>query len=444
MLSIEAQNRINQLNPWLVNREKGETVLSRFIPSEYILRDLEKTPTFSNRAFLIVGPRQAGKSTMIWHQLRQYSRDILFINMEDPLLRSALTNPIEFIATFRERYEFVKAVFIDEIQHMTEAGLFIKGLVDAKLNVPIWISGSSSFELLSKTRESLAGRAVKRKLLPFSITEIINHHPTSNPIENQQMCLKIIDHSMIYGTYPAVYLSDNVDHKALFLGDLVDSLILRDASDLYKIKRIDAFRKLLTLLAGQIGNLLNLSESASLCGVDIGTISSYIEILEESHIIKRLKPFAEGKRREITGTPKVFFIDNGIRNQLLNNFISQIELRTDKGPLFENWVFTEIYKSLPFQSDLKFWRSKSKAEVDFVIEHGGKTFAIEVKASNIVKPNVGKSIHSFLSAYSIKKLAIVNYSLEQQIELYDTQVEFITPIQLSNWLKRILIHEMKD
>ncbi len=437
MLSIEAQNRINQLNPWLVNRERGETALSGFIPSEYISRNLEKIPIFSNRAFLIVGPRQAGKSTMIWHKLRQYSRNILYLNMEDPLLRSACTNPIEFVSSIRDQYKFVKAIFIDEIQHMSEAGLFIKGLIDAKLNIPIWVSGSSSFELLSRTRESLAGRAVKRKLLPFSVSEIVDHQTVSNPIEFQQEYLKIINHTLIYGCYPAVYLSENDDHKSLFLGDLVDSLILRDASDLFKIKRIDAFRKLLTLLAGQIGNLLNLSETASLCGVDSGTINSYIEILEESHIVKRLKPFTEGKRREITGTPKVYFIDNGIRNQLLNNLSKQIELRTDKGPLFENWVFSEIYKSLPFQSDLKFWRSKSKAEVDFIIEHGGETFAVEVKASNMIKPNLGKSIHSFLTAYSIKKLVIVNYSLKQRIELYDTQIEFLTPIQLSDWLKKI-------
>ncbi|NQU63120.1 MAG: DUF4143 domain-containing protein [SAR324 cluster bacterium] len=323
---------------------------------------------------------------------------------------------------------------------MNDAGLFIKGLVDAKLNIPIWISGSSSFELHSKTRESLAGRAVKRRLYPFSIGELIDHQNPSNPLETQHVVQKIIDHAMIYGTYPAVYLSDDIDHKVLFLGDLVDSLILRDASDLFKIKRIDAFRKLLTLLAGQIGSLLNVSETASLCGVDAGTINSYIEILEEGHIIKKLKPFAEGKRREITGMPKVFFIDNGIRNRLLNNFSNQIELRVDKGQLFENWVFTEIIKILPFQSELKFWRSKSKAEVDFIIEHGGKTFAIEVKASHLREPIVGKSIHSFLSAYPIEKMAIVNYSLVHQLDLNHTPIDFITPVQLLEWLREILDH----
>lgn len=437
MLGIEAINRIHQLNPWLGNREKGKEILRNFIPVKYVDRSLETVPTFSDRANLIVGPRQAGKSTMIWHRLLQYETNILFLNMEDPLLRSSCTSPVDFVSSFRKNYSFVSAIFFDEIQHMTEAGLFIKGLVDAKLGIPVWVSGSSSFSLLSKTRESLAGRAVKRKLLPFSVTETVHHENPSNPIETQRIAGEIISHSMIFGSYPAVYLTDDIDHKSLFLDDLVDSLILRDASDLFKIKRIDAFRKLLTLLAGQIGSLLNLSEAASQCGIDIGTVNSYLEILEESHVVKKLKPFAEGKRREITGTPKVLFIDNGIRNQLLNNFNQQIDLRTDKGQLFENWVFSEIYKFLPFQSNLKFWRSKSKAEVDFVIENAGKVYAVEVKASHLTKPTVGKSIHSFLSAYSIEKLAIVNFSLQEQIEINNCPVEFITSAQLPDWIEKI-------
>lgn len=439
MFNIEIKNRIEALNPWSIDSKKGIKALHQLIPSRYLSRSLENIPVFQDRAFLIVGPRQVGKSTMIWHQLKPFGRNILFLNMEDPLLNATCSNPAEFVSTYRKYYHFAKAIFFDEIQHMKEAGLFIKGIVDAKLNVPIWVSGSLSFDLHSKTRESLAGRAVKRKLYPFSTTELIDDQNPTNPIEKQHQIQKNVEPAMIFGTYPAVFLSEEIAHKMLFLGDLVDSLILRDASDLFKIKRIDAFRKLLTILAGQIGNLINISEIASLCGVDSGTINSYIEILEESHIIKKIKPFAEGKRREVNGSPKIFFIDNGIRNRFLNSFSDQIDLRPDKGPLFENWVFTEIIKALPYQSELKFWRSKSKAEVDFIIEHGGKIYAIEVKASRLLKPNLGKSIHGFLSAYSIEKLAIVNFSFEFQHELNNTPIDFITHSQLHIWL-----HEMLD
>ena len=121
----------------------------------------------------------------------------------------------------------------------------------------------------------------------------------------------IVSMQLVFGSYPAVYLAEDRLERIMLLSDLAEALILRDASDLFKIKRVDAFRKLLSLLAGQIGNLVNLSELASICNVDVGTVSSHIEMLEQSHIVKKAFPFAKGKRREITGTSKVYFIDNG-------------------------------------------------------------------------------------------------------------------------------------
>ncbi len=99
----------------------------------------------------------------------------------------------------------------------------------------------------------------------------------------------------------------------------------------------------------------------------------------------------------------------------------------DRGPLFENWVFTEINKLLPYQSNLKFWRSKSNAEVDFIIEHTGQLYALEVKSEKLKSPKTSRSIHSFLQAYSVSQMAVVNLSLETTVELNDTPVDFITP-----------------
>lgn len=437
MLSIEIKNRIKQLNPWILNPDKTSEFINRFIPKTYIKRNAEQIPIRTNCATLIIGPRQAGKSTMVWHQLRQFAPDILFLNMEDPLLRSGLNDSVNFIEHLRETYPFVKALFIDEIQHMDEAGLFVKGLTDARLDIPIWVTGSSAFDLKSKTRESLAGRASRKRLLPFGISELINHENPPNPLAQKHVCEKIVFHQLVYGSYPAVWLSLNHEEKVMHLSDLAEALILRDASDLFKIKRVDAFRRLLGLLAGQIGNLVNLSELASICNVNVGTISSYIEILEQSHIVKSIRPFAQGKRREITGTPKVFFIDNGIRNQLLNNFSKDLELRTDKGQLLENWVFTEIYRALPFQSSVKFWRSKAGAEVDFVIEHANKIYGIEVKFTVLKQPRISRSARSFLEVYKPERFALVNMGLQENTAIGETTVEFIMPMDLHKWLTEI-------
>ena len=314
----------------------------------------------------------------------------------------------------------------------------MKGLVDAKLKLTIWVTGSSSFDLRSKTRESLAGRATRKRLFPFSLEELKRRAGAQNPIAEHHICDEIIKHQLIFGSYPAVYLCSGNEQKQLLINDLVEALILRDASDLFKIKRVDAFRKLLTLLAGQIGNLLNISELAANCNVDAGTINSHIEILEESHIVKRILPFAAGKRREITSAPKIFFIDNGIRNQLLSNFRTAFELRGDKGQIFENWAFSEIYKALPFQASVKFWRSKSKAEVDFVIEYAGKIYAIEVKATAFKHPKISRSVWSFIEAYAPEKLAVLNMNLDFSMDHEKGRVDFITPYTLISWLNGFL------
>ena len=183
---------------------------------------------------------------------------------------------------------------------------------------------------------------------------------------------------------------------------------------------------------------MNLSELASICSVDVGTVSAFIEILSEGHIVERIQPFAGGRRREITGTPKIFFIDNGIRNQLLNNFSQDLDLRTDKGQILENWVFTEIHKVLPLLSSLKFWRSKAKAEVDFVIEHANRVYALEVKFASLARPKLSRSAWSFVSAYKPKKFAVLNMSLEQRALVKDVEVDFLTPYSLHQWLADIV------
>jgi predicted AAA+ superfamily ATPase len=117
----------------------------------------------------------------------------------------------------------------------------------------------------------------------------------------------IVAHQLVLGSYPAVYLAADYAEKVMLLNDLVEALILRDVSDLFKIKRVDAFRKLLALLAGQIGNLVNFSELASICNVDVGTINAYIEILEESHIVKKPTRLPVGSAVKLPERQSYFF-----------------------------------------------------------------------------------------------------------------------------------------
>ena len=434
MLDVEIENRIRQLNPWLMDPSRASESIAKFLPSKYVPRTIEATTLTPDRALLIVGPRQAGKSTLAWHLLRPLFPDVLFLNMEEPLLRVGLTSATEFAEHVRQDYPSIKAVFFDEVQHMDEAGLFVKGMVDAKPGIPFLVTGSSSYHLAGRTRESLAGRATRRRLLPFSLAETLRDAAPATPAAEKHLCHQMLGQHLVFGGYPDVFLAPTEQKKAALLSDLVEALILRDASDLFKIRRIDGFRKLLPLLAGQVGNLCNFSELASICNMDVGTVNAYVEILEETHILSRARPFAGGKRREITGAPKVFFLDNGIRNQLLDSLSKDIDLRIDKGPLLENWVFTEIQKALPFQSTLKYWRSKAGAEVDFVIEHAGKLFGIEVKYTALKQPKIPRAARSFIEAYRPAAFIIVNMTLEADTDLDHTTVRFISPCNLLKWL----------
>ena len=435
MFTSELTQRIIQFNPWLVKPKEGKAFFKKYLPPDYIHRDIEGALSDSGRAVLVIGPRQSGKSTLIWHALKDLIPHVLFLNMEDPLLRLGLLSSRDLTALIESEYPSIKALFIDEIQHMEEAGLFIKGIVDSKPHFAFFVTGSSSFNLRSRTRESLAGRAHRTILYPFSLQELSKNREATSKVAVGQVVNQIAKEQFIYGGYPAVFLAGSKDKKVGLLNDLVEALILRDASDIFRIKRIDAFRKLLTLLAMQIGNIANISELASLCNVNVGTINSHIEVLQESHIVKALPPFAGGKRREITSSTKIFFIDNGIRNTLINNFSEDLDLRTDAGQLFENWAFTEIQKALPLLGSLYFWRSKANAEVDFVIELAGKLAGLEVKFSQINRPKLTKSAHSFIEAYSPGNFAVLNLSLNETITVGKTEVAFITPATMDKWLK---------
>jgi uncharacterized protein len=435
MPSLALQNRIAQFNPWLLAPGEALSQVHRYLPERYIPRHVQSVPLHPGRALLITGPRQAGKTTLAWRLLLDVIPDILFLNMEDSLLRNGFPSPLDLVDFLRHDWPAVRAIFIDEIQHLPEAGLFLKGMVDAKLGIPILATGSSAFDLRDRTRETLAGRTTRCFLGPLSLCELLAAESLDSPLARSLASRKLFAGQLTFGGYPAVCLAAKPEEKITILSDLVEALILRDASDIFRIQRVDAFRRLLVLLAGQVGSLVNYSELAALCSVDVGTIISYVEIMEESHILNKVTPYAEGKRREITGTPKIFFLDNGIRNQLLFNFQSETDLRPDRGALLENWVFSEIRKILPIQDSLRFWRSKSQAEMDFVIVHGSEVFAIEAKHTLPASPRLSRSAISFIEAYKPTRLIVVNTSQDTQGETRTTPVQYMTPAAFCSWLE---------
>jgi hypothetical protein len=419
-------------NPWLEDVGTLSGWLGSHLPPTYLPRhvaatagDLWRTP---GRAHLVVGPRQAGKSTTIWVHLTALGGPVLFIDCEQTLVQEWCRSAPLFLGELEGVLGRPTTLFFEEAQHLENAGLFLKGLVDRNVGAPILVTGSSSFHLGARVRESLAGRATRIRLLPFSLAEVCADLPEQPSVPHERAILTCFERHVRFGGYPEAWLAENPED---ILTGLVESVILRDATDLFRIARPDAFRKLLRLAAAQVGNLVNLSEWASVLGISRDTVASYLEILESSHVVARIPPFVGGKRSELTRSGKVFFVDQGLRNRLVHDFRLPGE-RADSGATLESWVFTELLKAAPTDTGVHFWRSTSKAEVDFVLDLPGSLVGVEVKAGRLGRQTIPRSARSFIDAYSPELFLIVAIDGAGSKRIGDTEIRWVPPHHIAD------------
>lgn len=398
------RQRILQLNPWLATPARlGETV-RRQVPATWIPRRID-LGGFSDRtrAKLIVGPRQVGKSTWLWHHLgSRPPASLLYLQCEEALVRAWLDSPVAFLDDLGRELPEVDTLFIEEAQHLADAGLVVKGLVDARLDLDIFVTGSSAFHLDAGTRESLAGRAVRRVLWPLSLAEVAAAKPGEAPLAATARADAAVDRQWLYGGYPRPFLTGDPEGE---LADLVEAFIIRDASDRFRIQHVNAFRRLLQLAATQAGQMVNLSEWSAHLGIAASTVRDYLTVLEESFIIQRVPAFSGGRRSEITSAQRVHFCDVGVRNAVIRAFGPDLKLRPDRGALAESWVFGEILKSVPRPWGVHYWRAKGGAEMDVVLVLGDRLIGVEVKAG---RATVSRSVRSFADAYAPETIVLVS------------------------------------
>jgi predicted AAA+ superfamily ATPase len=158
-------------------------------------------------------------------------------------------------------------------------------------------------------------------------------------------------------------------------------------------------------------------------------VDRYLDLLEECHLVRRVPPFAAGRRLEVTHRPKVLFCDCGLRNLLVRSMAPFPE-RPDAGALFENWVGAELLKGLdPLHplDVLRTWRSSSGAEVDWVLDRPDGLVAVEVKAAALRRPQLSRSARSFIAAYSPRDFWVVNLDLCAEEQLGGTRVHWVGP-----------------
>lgn len=344
----------------------------------------------------IVGARQAGKTTFLKESVKPVHSSYVFF--DDPDARMLFEEDIKkFERQYIEGYE---VTVLDEVQYCRETGIKLKYLADT--GKKIWITASSEIILGMEILSYLVGRVSIIKLYPFSLQEFLN---SKGQIEVTQSILErnIWEH-IIYGGYPKVVMTEDPEIKKIILKDLYDTIILKDVAMTFSIEDIrtlEVFAKYLSLNIGGLISYENVSRNVKL---SFQTLKKYLDAMEKSYVIIRVPPFYTNKNKEITKQPKIYFVDTGLRNAVARTFSAEIN-----GNLFENYILLELIK-MGFAP--KYWRTKSKAEVDFVVEKENMIIPIEVKV-NAEPGRIERSLRSFIDTYKPKTALVVAYKGEK-------------------------------
>ncbi len=358
-----------------------------------IIEDL-KQKLHKGKAILLFGARQVGKTTLLNTLFRD--TQVLWLNGDEPDVRTMLTD----ISSVRLKSVIgeYKIVVIDEAQRIPEIGITIKLIVDQIPDVQIVATGSSALDLANKSQEPLTGRKWIFNLYPFSFKELVNDHGFLG--ESRQL-----NHRLVYGTYPEVVNSPGNEKAVLRL--LSESYIYKDILMIEGVNKPEKLVKLLQAVAYQVGSEVSYSELGRMVGLNNETVEKYIDLLEKSFVIFRLKSLNRNLRKELKLGRKIYFYDNGIRNAVIGQF-APFETRLDKGALWENYLICERMKYNAYADrwvNAYFWRTQDQQEIDYLEESDGAFDAFEFKWSLRRSPKFSKT---FLNNYEVSETKMIH------------------------------------
>ena len=360
----------------------------------YVKRDITSKFDKISKSYnmvAVVGARQAGKTTFLKKQME--NKNSSYVLFDDPDARSLFEEDVKkFEKQFISSYN---VSVLDEVQYCKDAGRKLKYLVDS--NHKLWITSSSEIILSKEILSFLVGRVSIMKLFPFSLKEFINSK------DQKELTSKILERILwehaTYGGYPKVVLTEDIDIKKTILSDLYDTMLLKDVARTFSIDDIRSLEEFSKYLALSIGDIISYDTISNNLNMSFQTVKKYLDAMEKSYLIYRVLPFFTNKKKEIVKQPKLYFVDTGLRNVIAKNFDVNID-----GKLFENYILSELLK-MGFTP--KYWRTKTKTEVDFIVELENNIIPVEVK----IQANVGKiekSLRAFIENYKPKKAVVVS------------------------------------
>ena len=345
------------------------------------------------KVLVLTGARQVGKTTLLKDLFE--GQQMLWLNGDDPAVRTRLDNIS--LSGIKDLVGGYQIVVIDEVQRILNPGILLKMMIDNFPEVQFVATGSSALEISDKVFEPLTGRHILFHLYPFAQAEI---YLTKSAFELEQQ----IPFHLRFGSYPDVVINP-LDAETL-LKNLAGQYLYKDVLIWKDIRKPELLDKLLKLLAYQVSSEVSINELANALKVKSETVENYIDLLEKSFVVFRLKSYSTNERKEVTKMNKIYFWDNGIRNAIIDDF-RPLELRNDIGALWENFLVSERMKMKAWKeitAKSYFWRNKQQREVDYIEEQYGELTAYEIKWNSEKNHKVTLA---FTNAYPKAKTEII-------------------------------------
>lgn len=359
-----------------------------------------KNQCFKQKVLLLIGARQVGKTTLLKQLTSSLSVKTTWFNADEADVMSGFTQANTSTKLLQLIGHDTQLAIIDEAHQIPDIGRKLKLLHDTKPELQVIATASSAFELLNHTNEPLTGRKRTFYLYPITYNELVKH---AGFLEAK----RILETRLIYGTYPEVINNPGKEKEALL--EITHSYLYKDILQLDGIRKSSHLEKLLQALAFQVGSEVNYHELSKTIGnIDSATIEKYLDLLEKTFVIYKLPALSRNLRNELKKGKKYYFYDNGVRNVLISNY-SSIDLRFDKGALWENFLLAERRKVNHYKQhtpNTYFWRTHDQAEIDYIEEMDGllNAFEFKWKESKVRFPS------SFLNAYPNHTTELVNFN----------------------------------
>ena len=386
----------------------------------------------NNKITALVGPRQVGKTTLL-KEIKKNLEKSIYITFDDRKILNLFEEDIDlFIDKYISEFDYI---FIDEFQYAKQGGQKLKFIFDTIENKKIFISGSSNPELAIHSFQYLVGRISIIEIFPLTFREYLNYKSNEDSVffkkirkqDPLKLIKKYFEEYLKFGGFPDCVLQNSDEDKKKVLKNIVESYLFKEIKEILDYKNIYEFENVLKRVALQDCKILNKNSFSEDLGIEYRRLTEIFNTLDKTYLLFLLQPFLKNKIKEQIKSPKTIMLDLGLKNSLINNF-NDLDLRVDKGEIYENFIFSQLIK---MGLRTQFFNEQNRYEMDFVYEKDGEIVGIECKSKfKELKPN--KSIIRFIETFKAKKVIVFNQDLDGEILYGECKIIFTNYLNVYN------------